>query len=141
MQLKYTLIHKPQRAPDHRPLIFLHALLHVIDSSQSQLKMEILCQCYPCMLSAVCCLYSWFSSHDLTVSPELVLLICLLNQTTKSVDSTTSEERQSNGYYQNFPEFNEPKCHVLNPSLRRFNEDLSFLFFSRIPRHESINSS
>jgi hypothetical protein len=31
------------------------------------------------MLSAVCCLYSWFSSHDLTVSPELVLLICLLS--------------------------------------------------------------
>lgn len=54
MQSKYTLIHKPQSAPNPGPLIFLHALtcafLNVMDSSQSQIKMEIMCQCYTWML-------------------------------------------------------------------------------------------
>jgi len=65
----------------------------------------------------------------LLLNKRAFLLICLLNQTTKAVDSTTSEERQWNEYHQNFPEFNEQKLHVLNPTLCRLKTVSQFSFF------------
>ena len=74
------------------------------------------------------------ATSSLLLNKRALWRICLLNQTTKAVDSTTSEERCLKEFHQNLPEFNEQKYFVLNPIL----DSISIFFSSQTPRQDCI---
>lgn len=76
--------------------------------------------------------FTKFVTSSVLLNKGALWRICLLNQTTKAVDSTTSEERHLKESHQNFPEFNEQKFLVLNSTLCRLKAVSPFSFSSKL---------